>query len=370
MQRIQFAYFKGTEAEQYSFYRVPKVLFTESCFQSLSCEAKVLYGLMLDRMGLSVKNRWMDDQGRAYIIFRVEEVMELLGCGRQKAVKSIAELDTEKGIGLIEKKRLGLGRPNVIYVKHILFTEDDIQEELDDESVSYGDFQKDENQTLGKMKNGLLEVPVFPEDETGTSEGMKIILQEVPKSSFQGAVNYTPGRMKMELQEVRKANGNKTDFKKTEMNEKDKNETEPILSIPSGEAGTGRRKDGIDEIAHCRQVIRENIGYGQFTQTGYDRQIVDELVELMAEVMGMPDSAYIRISGVDRPVAAVKRRLLMLDHAHMEYVLLCLRQNRTKVGNIRAYLLTALYNAPITISNYYQAEANHDLYEGILGGKT
>ena len=67
MQKIQFDYFTGMEAEQYSFYRVPKVLFTEPCFKALSCEAKVLYGLMLDRMSLSIKNRWLDSEDRVYI---------------------------------------------------------------------------------------------------------------------------------------------------------------------------------------------------------------------------------------------------------------------------------------------------------------
>ena len=117
MQKIQFDYFTGVEAEQYSFYRVPKVLFTESCFKTLSCEAKVLYGLMLDRMSLSIKNRWLDSEDRVYIIFTVEEIAELMNCGTQKAVKLVKELDSSNGIGLIEKKRLGLGKPNVIYVK-------------------------------------------------------------------------------------------------------------------------------------------------------------------------------------------------------------------------------------------------------------
>ena len=77
MQVLQFDYFRGMEAEQYSFYRVPKVLFTEECFKSLSCEAKILYALLLDRMGLSIKNRWFDEEDRVYIIFTVEETMEL-----------------------------------------------------------------------------------------------------------------------------------------------------------------------------------------------------------------------------------------------------------------------------------------------------
>ena len=110
MQKIQFDYFTGMEAEQYSFYRVPKVLFTEPCFKTLSCEAKVLYGLMLDRMSLSIKNRWLDSEDRVYIIFTVEEIAELMNCGTQKAVKLVKELDSSNGIGLIEKKRHGTGK--------------------------------------------------------------------------------------------------------------------------------------------------------------------------------------------------------------------------------------------------------------------
>ena len=81
MQGIQLDYFRGMEAEQYSFYRIPKMLFTAECFRRLSCEAKVLYGLMLDRMGLSIKNRWFDEEDRVYIVFTVEEVAELMDCG-------------------------------------------------------------------------------------------------------------------------------------------------------------------------------------------------------------------------------------------------------------------------------------------------
>lgn len=100
MQEIQFDFFRGMEAEQYTFYRIPKMLFTAACFRSLSCEAKVLYGLLLDRMSLSLKNRWLDEEDRVYIIFKVEEIVELMNCGTQKAVKLLKELDTEKGIWL------------------------------------------------------------------------------------------------------------------------------------------------------------------------------------------------------------------------------------------------------------------------------
>ena len=78
MQEIQFDYFRGMEAEQYTFYRIPKILFTAECFKTISCEAKVLYGLLLDRMSLSIKNRWFDEEDRVYIIFTVEEIAELM----------------------------------------------------------------------------------------------------------------------------------------------------------------------------------------------------------------------------------------------------------------------------------------------------
>lgn len=86
-----YDYFYGAEAEQFSFYRIPKVLFTEERFRSVSAEAKVLYGLLLDRMSLSCKNGWLDQAGRVYIIFTIEEVMTALGCADQKAGKLLHE---------------------------------------------------------------------------------------------------------------------------------------------------------------------------------------------------------------------------------------------------------------------------------------
>ena len=166
MQGIQFDYFHGMEAEQYSFYRIPKLLFTAECFRSLSCEAKVLYGLMLDRMGLSIKNRWIDEGDRVYIVFTVEETAELMNCGMQKAVKLMKELDAEKGIGLIEKKRLGLGKPNVIYVKNFMVREEPILPEKRE--------NPDEKDTAGTPENRA--------DDNHNGGTVKITNQELLKS--------------------------------------------------------------------------------------------------------------------------------------------------------------------------------------------
>ena len=120
---LRFDYYYGVEAEQFSFYRVPRLLIKDERFKGLSSDAKLLYGLMLDRMALSIKNGWFDEENRAYIHYTVENIMEDLGCAKATCVKVIAELDSKKGIGLIEKKRLGLGRPDIIYVKNFVAIE-------------------------------------------------------------------------------------------------------------------------------------------------------------------------------------------------------------------------------------------------------
>lgn len=115
---MSFDYYYGSQAEQFSFYRIPKILFTEPRFKNTSAEAKILYGLLLDRMSLSAKNGWLDEMGRVYIIYTLEEIMEALGCADQKALKLLSEL--EKKCGLIERKRQGLGKPNLIFVKNFV----------------------------------------------------------------------------------------------------------------------------------------------------------------------------------------------------------------------------------------------------------
>lgn len=314
MEKIQFDYYRGMEAEQYSFYRVPKILFTAECFKELSCEAKVLYGLLLDRMSLSMKNHWLDEEERVYIIFTVEEIAELLNCGTQKAVKLLKELDSEKGIGLIEKKRLGLGRPNVIYVKNFLVQKND-------------------------------------EENSDTSD-------------LQNCENHNSGVVKTTIQECPKSQSNNTDINKTENNKTESSNILSNLIYPEKE----RMIDEIEQRNTYREIIRENISYECFrNDTPHAREEVDELVELMVEVMLMPDKGKIRIAGEDKLVSLVKSQFMKLTHAHIEYVCLCLDKNTTKVGNIKSYLLTALYNSALTINHYYQAEVNHDLYGGGWG---
>ena len=108
-------YFYGQAGELFSFYRIPKALFQESQFQSLSTDAKTLYGILLDRMSLSVKNEWFDKKGRVFIIFTIEDVKRTLRCADNKATRLLRELEK---FGLIERKRRGQGKPCLVYVKN------------------------------------------------------------------------------------------------------------------------------------------------------------------------------------------------------------------------------------------------------------
>lgn len=114
---MKYPYFRGLEADRYSFYRVPKALIKVDLFEKMSGDAKLLYAVLLDRMNLSLKNGWQDENGNAYIICTIDEIMDSIRCARQKAVKLLDELEHE--YQLVERRRQGLGKPNLLYVKDL-----------------------------------------------------------------------------------------------------------------------------------------------------------------------------------------------------------------------------------------------------------
>ena len=114
----EFAYFQEQDSEQFAFYKIPKVLFTDPRFNGISTEAKIMYGVMLDRVSLSRKNGWIDENGNVYIQFTLSEMMEYFHWTKYKIYEILKELDTGgDGIGLVERKRIGCNKPNVLYVK-------------------------------------------------------------------------------------------------------------------------------------------------------------------------------------------------------------------------------------------------------------
>lgn len=301
-----------------------------------------------------MKNGWLDDENRVYIHYTMENIMEDLGCAKEKCAKVLAELDSKKGIGLIEKKRQGLGRPDIIYVKN--FATLDTGKEPDRELESLADI---DNSAEVRESN-------FKRFDNQTSRGSEIELAEVRKSNFKEFGNRTSRNSEIELEEVRKSNANYNNIIYTDLSY-----INPInqSNWDIGEAEQGNRNndmiDGMDDVNAYMEIIRENIEYEHHMKYDkwQDRALYEELFEVIWEVVCVKRKV-VRIAGEDYPYELVKSRFLKLDSSHLEYVIGCMHDTATKITNIKAYMITALYNAPSTMNHYYQQKVQHDMYGG------
>lgn len=327
-------YFYGNEAGQFRFYRVPKALFGGE----LSLEAATLYSLMLDRVGLSVKNGWLDSLGRVFIYFVQKDVQKLLRCGHNRATAFMRELER---FGLIERKRQGLGKPAIIYVKNFSACENDAPENA--ANVSAEPVRSEEA------------VPPIRQDDTSNRA-----LFSAPEEAVQTA---RTGQSRVPVEgslDCPNRAANDTEKKETEMSE-----TNRILPQPPRTDWKRSRygRDLMDEMRWVREEIRENVDYeGLVRDYPCDSDLFDGYIELMTEAT-CASRGMVRICGQELPEAAVRSRFLKLGREHILYVRDCLCNTTAKIGNIKAYTLTALYNAPATMGQYYTSLVSRDMAE-------
>ena len=315
-----FDYYYGDESNQFSFYRIPRQLITGDDFKRLSTDAKLLYGLLLDRMGLSAKNGWYDKLGRVYIYYTLDEIQEDLNCGHDKATKLLVELDSGKhGFGLIERVRQGQGRPTKIYVKR--FT-----------------------------TRAVPPPPPAPEPEPAPRPRL-FGTQDCGKSAAKSAGKPQPRVRDSRSQDCGFPAGNYIESNQTDFSYLDPSIHPPYPPRPPLGIGWMDRSEQ-------RENVKDSIEYEALC-CRYNREDVDELVELITETL-CSTRPTLRIGGEDMPTEQVKTRFLTLDCEHISYVFDSLARNPTDIRNIRAYLLTALYNAPMTINSHYQAEVRRD----------
>lgn len=312
----QFNYYYGNEADQYTFYKIPKLLITHEAFRQLSNDSKILYGLLLDRMSLSVKNKWFDDQNRAYIVCGIEEIADLLNCSRNKAIKTLQELDSENGIGLVEKKRIGQGRNTIMYVKNFM---------------------------IGQTKKSQ-----HPKSETDS---------EVQNMDFQKSQKSTSKSPKYGLPEVQNLDPNKNKYNKNDDNETLSN---PIVSTERDDTDDKRSDSDEIKMHGYAQIIKKNIAYDDLciaypTATA----TIEGIYELILETV-LCTGETVLIASNKYPAELVRGKFLKLTYDHIVYALDVLGNNTSKVRNIKKYLLATLFNAPSTMDSYYQAEVNHD----------
>lgn len=238
---MQFDYFYGNEAEQFTFYRIPKILITSPHFKKISDSAKLLYGLMLDRMSLSIRNGWLDDDNRAYIFFTTNDIMEQMCCGTEKATKMLAELDSEKGIGLIERVKQGQGKPAIIYLKKFYELED----------------------TARSTKLSEIESQDFQESKVKTFENQKTRLSEIESQDFRGSKNKTFENRKSGLSEIESLEFRKSKCNYNNINNTDINYIYPInqdnYNIQNSDTQT--EEEWIDRYTKTVDEIKKQIDY-------------------------------------------------------------------------------------------------------------
>ena len=231
-EKITYSYYTSAQASQNAFFRLPRALYEKECFRILSNDAKTLYALMLDRMSLSLANEWLDADGKVYINYSLEDIMGTLNCGKTKAVALLKELDSESGIGLIEKKNMGIAKASVFYVMNFICEAEDADEKECSDSI-------EERIAIASVE----EAPVTVDNSAS----------RVQKKNTEESVvfeNRTHACSEKELDCVQNLNSNKNNINKTNMSK-----TYPILSINL------TPEDVIDEMEGYSEIIKENIDY-------------------------------------------------------------------------------------------------------------
>ena len=309
MLNVQFDYYYGAEAEQFTFVRIPRMLFTDKeHFGGLSNDAKLLYGLLLERMSLSRKNNWFDEQNRVFIIFKIEEIADRLNCGREKACNTLKELDDESGIGLISKRRRGMGQPTIIYVKNFVV--------------------KDE-----------------PSDETEQPQTPKN--QEVGKSEFKDSEKQTSSIPKNRIHEVGNSESNYIEINNTE-----KSYIEYRSFDPPAETENSPQKDlGMIDRLKIEKSVENQIGYDCLMSQPDEsvRSMITEIKDLIVDVMSGERNVF--VGGQRISDEAAKSAFSKLTDEHVMYVLHNVTNYPERISRIDRFLLTSLYNAAYTYTN-------------------
>ena len=278
-------------------------MLTDRSFAALSMQAKVLYGVLLDRMALSRKNSWFDEQNRVFIIYQIGEIQEDLGFSKKKAMELLSELEN---FGLLEKKRRGHGLPNILYVKSFM---DGADGDISEKNTDLNETPSDESYSRGAEKRTSgPEDTESRSDHLGTLEVPKPSLLEVPK----------PSPLEVRISGPLKSN---TNINKTEGNNIESNH----IRLASSQAGCDTaRNDGIryDEnlsslISEYRALICENIEFDNLLLTFPERaELLEGIVELILETL-LCRSKEILISSTLFPAEIVRSKFLKLDYSHI-----------------------------------------------------
>jgi hypothetical protein len=353
MEDTMFSYYTVTDSEQIRFYQLPRELVKHEKFKSLSDSAKILYALLRDRVSLSVKNNWVDDLGRVYIIFPLSEIMEDLGCADQKATKSMKELQK---MGLIENIRRGLGKPNIIFVKNFasgLNGDDEshtspinsLNRENHESRISKITNQESRKSRIKTRENHeqsirTLSLTDLNDTESSQSHVIEESLQETPeKTKTDMTLTMTPDKSVNKVADNKKAPPNK-----------------PVREHEQGEAN----KYTENYYNNYKAIIQENIDYVNFTHSQSDIELVDGIIETMLDVICTESPSTIKMGNEVKSRDIVRSIYLKLKYDHIVHVIDQYKAQHHQITHKGAYMRKMLYMVFQELDAYYTNQVRAD----------
>ncbi len=327
---MKFEYFSGREPASNCYFIIPKCLNTDPELRKLSVEAMYVYGLMLDRMKLSAIKNLVDKQGKTYIYYGWEEISKDIGKGRNTVFKLLEELDMESGVGLIERVKLGQGRPTRIYVMRIV----EAEQEYDPEEYDFGDYDTAKKFTIRDSRE-------------------KVDVSESQELNFKNTENRDSGVTDFNTQEVydqgriNKNNINKNNYNKN-----------LIHIYPSNTMVSQMDEMRLDDETATRLYVREDIGTDAICNAyPHWESKVRGLEDLIVDVL-TSKRRKITISGEERELNVVKGRFMKLNRFQLETVIENWSKLKKAPQNSRAYLLAMLFNVSGTADMQFEAQCN------------
>ena len=328
MARFEYDYYFGSEADQFRFLRIPKVFFEDPDYEKLGSDEKILYGFLHEQIDLSRKKDWIDEEGRIYVMRSLESIQKILhNCSPDKARATLKNLID---FGLIEKKRQGQGKPDLIYVKNFITKKPEISysEKMDSGGQNFSETEKTE---VLKSEKPTSRSGNFRFQETGKSDPKDIILKDTIEIETP-SINH----------------------------ESDSAPMSPIrLYVTGDRLMDGKSQREKDREAYER-LVKSNIDYDlkmHDLRTPEDRKLFDDLYNLIIEVLTGDTEEY-RINKTSYPQEIVKSRLLKLTGEDLYAVMEQLSRVEGEIHNYRSYMISALFNAPVTTGTFIMNDAH------------
>lgn len=365
----KFTYITAKEFDNYTYIKAPKELVYSPQYRTLSGDARFLYIAMLDRLSLSIRTKRTDDEGRVYIIMSHKDIKNILGCSSNKATRLLAELDVKGGAGLISKKRCGLGHPDIIYINSYFFENANFKPDKTKQPVSDEPKKSPLEERIQTLTEKCTQTLTNENDHTPPNENNNPTQSQNPDSDKTDEKTDIPSPGKAEETDNQTT---KYKLKETAQSQKDemcsiknafsgivKNEIHNSPNLTPNKNKYNKNKyfktefnnqsypigydDWIDDRNQTTKFFKDVIGYEALLKE-CNSGIINNIVAVLTEAC-CTSKPYLKIGGEYIPSQYVRRKLLSVDYSHIEYVYEGLMRTSTEILNMRAYLLTSLYNS-------------------------